>query len=114
MGKKIRIRQGKRHRIKLHVYVYVLIEANNTSFFSEWPTRPRRTLGKKTYFISFLELHICVLITQSLVCAKIVTTFILLTPHSRAAPHSQQSLSFILADYIQLALLHFFLVVEIH
>ncbi len=33
MGKKIRIRQGKRHRIKLHVYVYVLIETNNTSFF---------------------------------------------------------------------------------
>ncbi len=31
MGKKIRIRQGKKHRIKSHVYV--LTETNNTSFF---------------------------------------------------------------------------------
>ena len=45
MGKKIRIRQGKKHRIKSHVYV--LTETNNTRIFFEWPTRLRRTLGKK-------------------------------------------------------------------
>ncbi len=32
MGKKVRIRQGKKHRVKSHVYV--LTETNNTRFFS--------------------------------------------------------------------------------
>ena len=31
MGKKVRIRQGKKHRVKSHVYV--LTETNNTRFF---------------------------------------------------------------------------------
>ncbi len=50
MGKKIRIRQGKKHRVKSHVYV--LTETNNT-------TRLRRTLGKKLVLFVSVNTYTC-------------------------------------------------------
>ncbi len=50
MGKKIRIRQGKKHRVQSHVYV--LTETNNT-------TRLRRKLGKKLVLFVSVNTYTC-------------------------------------------------------
>ncbi len=56
MGKKIRTRRGRKHRVKSHVYVST---ETITSFFSECPPQPRRPLEKKKLVIVSVNTYTC-------------------------------------------------------